>query len=312
MKTARVKITCILGSLLLQLGCSDGSNSSQDGSNQGVLGESRDRTTNEARSTDSSSAQANFQGFIPSAFEVSVDGNTYLDLEDFYTQELSRLPERVKNAGYTEDYEISFDAEIGFADLWTEMTVYIVSDTDRGYFGKGQVSADGSFSIKLPEEKSAGSYKVRANKRIGIELKNDSEIIKICYNFSAMDQSVSFDEQQKPIILKDFISKITNYACTQVNSDGLNIPEASRPSQTQFKFEVGQNKRDILSVVGASNLYIDSDTTWCFTTSDYSKNTYCALQHYISCQCSINFDEEGNLNSVENIATEFLGDSLIY
>ncbi len=312
MKTVSMKITFALGSFLLIGGCGDSSKSSANDQNPVLTDEASENETTASKKASSNSAQVNFQGFIPSAFEVTVDGSTYLDLEDFYTQELTHLPDRVKEAGYSDVYDISFDADIGFTDLWSEMTVYIVSDTDRGYFGKGQVVEDGSFTLKLPAGNSSGSYKVRANKRIGIILKSKDEIINICYNFSAMDQSVSFDEQQKPIILRDFVTKITTYACAQNTNDGLNIPEVKKSSQTTMKFELGQSKHDILNATGANNLYIDSPNKWCFTAENFAKNPYCALQHYISCQCALNFNDEGGLASVENIAIQFLGDSLIY
>ena len=143
-----------------------------------------------------------FYGYIPSAFEVVVDGEPYFDLEDFYTKELLRLPKKVKDAGYSDVYRITFDAEIGFSDLWNDMTVYVVSAETRGYLGESKVSNAGQFEIEFPPEADNANYKIRANKRINVILSSSEEIISLCYNFSAQERSFLLSQAEKLALLK--------------------------------------------------------------------------------------------------------------
>ena len=252
-----------------------------------------------------------FKGYVPSAFDVTVDGESYLDLEDFYTEELGRLPERVQEAGYPADFEIELDARIGFSDLWSDMAVYIVSENDRGFFGKSEVQEDGSFAIQLDALENHSTYKVRATKRIGIILSREGEQIQICYNFSAIDQSISFDAGQKPIILKDFVTKITGYACPSIQSDGLAVPTADETLSPDLKLKVGLHKKDILQAYGSYGLLLENQNNWCYGSEDGTKHRYCQQFENKSCQCRLVFDEESLLIEVENIEFEFLDDSML-
>src|SRR5262245_31205746 len=66
-----------------------------------------------------------FEGYVMSAFAITVDEQPYEDMEDFYTQELDRLPEKVAAAGYDSEWKVSFEAEVGLSDLWRNMEVFV-------------------------------------------------------------------------------------------------------------------------------------------------------------------------------------------
>ena len=166
-----------------------------------------------------------FHGAVTSAFSITVDGVRYEDSEDFYTQEVQRLPAKVESAGYT-GWTAKFDAVLGFSDLSRDMTVYISPTEKRGYTGKTSVGSDATFRVELPSAASDSSYNVRAVKRVNVVLTKDGEIKKFCYNFSAVDKNVSLNETDKPIVLDTFTSKLTLYACESQQTDGIQIPEA--------------------------------------------------------------------------------------
>lgn len=164
-------------------------------------------------------------GYVVSAFEVQVDGTDYLDLEDFYTKELDRLPNRMKEAGYDESYTFELEAQIGFEDLWRDMTVYILSAGKAGYQAKTFVNDQGGFKTFLPVSEEDRSYKIRANKRISIRATKAGETKLFCYNFSAKEKDATFTSLANPTILDSFTTTITAYECMNDDASGLVVPE---------------------------------------------------------------------------------------
>jgi len=165
-----------------------------------------------------------FTGYINSAFEVIVDGEEYADMEDFYTQELDRLPEKVANAGYGEDWDVRLDAELGLSDLWNNMKVFIAPQSGVGHQALTRVRQGGEFSVSFPNDGLDTDYRIRAVKRINVILTSETESKIICYNFSAHEENVPFHDEAHPVVLKDFSTRLTAYDCS-LSDDKLDIPQ---------------------------------------------------------------------------------------
>ena len=252
-----------------------------------------------------SSSSAAFQGFVNSVFELTVDGEKYNDMEDFYTKEITRLPNKVAAAGYDASWKVMFDAQVGMNDLWQDMKVYISPITNRGYQGEATVGKAGSFSITLPHTALDSEYRVRAIKRIAVNLTREKEKIRICYNFSASEKAVLFSDREKPIVLDNFVSAITAYDC-QVAETGLKIPvKTSEGSSPALKLKKGATKDETVSVLGLQNLFVGSPTRWCWTKTD-AKADVCANVSYDKCQCFVDFDESGKVEAQQNLRGDLL------
>lgn len=242
-----------------------------------------------------------FLGFVANAFDVTVDGVAYKDLEDFYTKEMDALPAKVQAAGYDTSYKITFDASIGFSDLWYGMQVYILSNSEHGYQGQAAVARNGSFTIDLPTAALNDSYKVRANKRIRVILTNGADTQTLCYNFSAREKSVPFEETGKPIILDTFDTTLTKYDCpSNENSDGLIVPK-----NTETKLKPGLSKAQVLGILGSVGLTLKDSQTWCWDDVQ-TKESICSAHYYYVCSCSVSFSTDGRLVSTENISSKYL------
>jgi hypothetical protein len=187
--------------------------------------ESSDSSGSADTNSNNISGNVTFNGAVTSAFAITVDGIRYDDSEDFYTQEVQRLPDKAAAAGY-EGWETKFDAVLGFGDLARDMVVYISPTEKRGYTGKASVGSDAKFRVELPADAQDSSYNVRAVKRVNVILTKAGESKKFCYNFSAVDKNVPFNEKDKPIVLDSFTSKLTLYACESQQTDGIVIPAA--------------------------------------------------------------------------------------
>jgi hypothetical protein len=168
-----------------------------------------------------------FKGFVGGAFPITVDGVGYEDSEDFFTAEVSRLPQKVAAAGFDNTWLVTFEAALGFRDLRNDMMVYIAPMEKKGYQGEASVEPKGSFSVTLPKEAGDAYYQVRAVKRIAVVLTRESEVKRFCYNFSAVAKQVPLSEREKPIVLDTFVTKLTTYACSVENREGLVIPEGA-------------------------------------------------------------------------------------
>lgn len=245
-----------------------------------------------------------FKGYVVSAFDLQVDGESYLDMEDFYTKEVSQLPDKVFKAGYDSSYEVSFEADIGFSDLWKDMTVTISTVNDRGYQGMSRVNSNGEFRINLPSDAIEDEYKIRANKRISVVLRRADEIIKICYNFSAMDTSAFLSESDKPVILSKFSTSLTKYECSAVSPTGIWIPSSEK--QGSLRLAPGMSKNDVLAILGDDLMHVQSDVIWCWQHSYNSEKNVCSVAYGEPCNCSISFNEKGVVEGQENIKAEFL------
>jgi len=164
-----------------------------------------------------------FKGSVQYAFDLTVDGETYSDIEQYYTKQTEGLKEKVVAAGYSVD-EVEFVGKLGFADFIQDMTVFVSSSA--GTQGKGTIDAQGNFSVSVPNPKAKDnlSFKVRATKRVQVLLINGGVTTKkLCYNFSAVEKDVI----ENPIALDTFKTDPTLYDCTQVDN-GLAIPAATQ------------------------------------------------------------------------------------
>lgn len=241
-----------------------------------------------------------FEGFIGGAFEVNVDGATYVDMEDFYTQELARLPEKVAQAGYDDSWQSSFEAEVGLADLWRNMTVYVSPLDTLGYQGQTRVGESGRFAITLPPDALNHTYKIRANKRIGVTLTRGETVKKICYNFSAVEMSAPFSDESLPIVISNFVSTVTAYECAE-QSGGLKVPPSSQPTM----LEIGQTKADVTRILGHRGLVVESPIAWCWAFRPTSDSPCAADVEDTTCDCRVHFDDNGRVSSMDDIASAY-------
>jgi hypothetical protein len=159
---------------------------------------------------------------------ISVDGKTYRDSEDFYTQELRKLQAQVKKdyAGYT----LSFDAQVGLKNFKTGMYVLLAATADVGVASETYVDGQGKFTFMVDGKTDRNvDYTLRAVKRISLQLtKKGSETISWCYNMYA-EKNVMLDGKSQ--ILRSFVTSVTEYQCEQ--TDGINVPEAEMSEMDQ-------------------------------------------------------------------------------
>jgi hypothetical protein len=170
-----------------------------------------------------------FAGYLSPAFSITVDGVRYADSEDFYTQQIDKLAKDAKADGYA-GWTLDFDAQIGLDDLKYGMKVYIAAASGRGYAAETIIAEDGTFAVQFPKEAVDSVYQVRANKHISVSLTNPADetgndSVRWCYNFSAVDQSVSLSDHDKPIILNSFVTRVTKYECSASSNGGISIPQ---------------------------------------------------------------------------------------
>lgn len=239
-----------------------------------------------------------FRGSVVSAFDVTVDGASYGDMEQFYTAEQARLPKKLSDAGYATATNVRFDAELGFLDLWHSMAVFILGEGQNGYMASGQVDNAGSFVIKLPDDASGDSFRVRANKRIRVKFQVDGAAKTFCYNFSAVQQKVNLSERSKPIILNTFESSLTAYDCpADASPSSLQIPASGASAAL---IAPGMTKSQVSVALGVDGLTILDTANWCYNMTP--NDTVCDVQYKDSkCRCSVQFDSKGLLISQSNI-----------
>lgn len=162
------------------------------------------------------------QGYVVSAFDMTVDDRQYADSEDFYTQQLGRIEDEAREGGY-EGYTIKFDAQIGLDDLKHGMKVYVVSSQDRGYAADTRINEKGRFQMSIPAEGVEDTYKIRTNKRVNVILTSadKKDVVKWCYNFSGLETEATVES---PAIINKFQSRLTRYACMAGSDTGITIP----------------------------------------------------------------------------------------
>jgi len=167
------------------------------------------------------------RGYLSSSFAISVDGISFEDSEDFYSAQLDKLEaEKIEN-GFA-DYELTLSGRLGLSDLKYGMTVYAESAGEAGFGKETVVVADGTFEVKFPAQASGETFQIRANKRLGVILKNpEGDTIHWCYNFYGRKVSM-VDHESKPVILREFFTKLTKYDCniSKQKDDTLHIPQS--------------------------------------------------------------------------------------
>ncbi len=255
--------------------------------------------------TGSTEVGVQFTGAVISAFSVTVDGASYGDMEQFYTAEQGRLAKKISDAGYAGATNVRFDAQLGFLDLWHNMSVFIVADGNQGYMASGNIDSNGAFAIKLPDDAVGDSYNVRANKRIRVNFNYESTSKTFCYNFSAVQQSVSLAARAKPILLNKFESTLTAYDCpVDAPVSSLKIPNA--PSANVSAIYPGMSKSEVSVTLGVEGLTITDASNWCYTPS--TNDTICDVPYKNTCRCLLHFDTKGVLTTQTNILPARLKD----
>jgi|GEM_PF-3993836 len=178
------------------------------------------------------------QGTVVSAFQIQVDGKSYADSEDFYSQELGRLGEKIAAAGFS-DWQARFEAVLGFNDLSRGMTVFVAPVGNRGPAGQAQVSLEGNFRVELPasDDSTELKYNIRAVKRVNVVLTRGEETRKFCYNFSAVEKDIGLSSSAVALIQLDtFETRLTTYACdSQQDGKGGSVPVPAVTAPTQVK-----------------------------------------------------------------------------
>jgi hypothetical protein len=196
-----------------------------------------------------------FQGSAQYAFEITVDGEKFNDIEHYYTMQTETLKDKVVSAGYNAD-KVEFIGELGFDDFIKDMTVFVSSST--GTQGKTTIDSQGNFSVDVanPNQDKRVTFKVRATKRIQVVLSSGSTVTgRLCYNFSAVEQDVI----ENPISLNTFETSRTLYDCDQV-SEGMVIPPASTKVAPSRSLSFDSEIKAVWTMEGSNEFYVDTKT----------------------------------------------------
>ena len=186
---------------------------------EGTSNKETDPTTVDSQLTNSSDSFV-FEGYV-SPINISVNGKSYRDSEDFYTQEVKRLKAEV--AKNYPQHSLFFDADVGLRDFKQNLLVLLVATSETGVASESVVDGKGKFAFNLPSDiDKQQTYTIRASKRIGLRLVKDQEVISWCYNLFAQND-VTLDS--KSIILRKFETVITSYQCEEDNTSSIEVPE---------------------------------------------------------------------------------------
>lgn len=135
------------------------------------------------------------KGYIQRAFEIKVDGVTFLDSENFYTNFLSQVV-AVKYPNESANNNITLEGSYGLEDFGSDAMVFAYG-SDKEVI---QTKTDGDASFSF-EGKESVSYSVKVVMRIGLLLedKETKEEVRYCYLLKAQEkanagQNVIFDE----------------------------------------------------------------------------------------------------------------------
>lgn len=213
-------INLILASTLALSAC--GQSNCKSGEEKNDIGECKS-----SLASDGQSSVRSISGSISGAFDVIVDGESYSDIEAYYSAEIDALPARIEALGYA-DYSVKLDAKIGFKDLTNNMMVFISPASGRdGYATKGYVGSDDKFNFVLPAYAPDSSYRVKAVKRIALILTSETEVKKFCFNFKTVEAQADLIEgKSSPVVLNKFESSLTQYDCDQADAkDGITPPK---------------------------------------------------------------------------------------
>lgn len=179
-------------------------------------------------------------GYV-SPINISVDGKSYKDSEDFYSQEFNRLQAQVK-AQYP-GYKLTFDAQVGLRNFKNGMYVFLVATSDIGVASETYVDASGKFTFMIDGKADRNAdYTLRATKRIGLQLsKKGQETISWCYNMYA-EKNVMLDGKSN--VLRNFATSVTEYQCD--STEGITLPEADQTEMDEVwdKASEAEAKRD--------------------------------------------------------------------
>jgi len=239
---------------------------------------------------------------VQPAFPLVIDKQRYENIEEFATNLIQQLPDRLASVGI--DPIVAKRAK-----LLTDLSIYSAFD---GSFVSlladempytGTLGEDGTIQFNV----QTATYSVRLIKRLEIDVGTQP----VCANLVGRSEN-------SPIV-KDFQIQITAVSCSQKEGPLSQLPPATLYKGMSMQQAVNAVPSDYLSNVSTKG---QSGATFCFgyqsvldknrMCSDYSSGPYTgATGLQKGCYCTLEFDKDGKLTQVKNILIRYLDTSLI-
>lgn len=179
-----------------------------------------------------------FSGYVQRAFEITVEGVTFNDTEDFYTNFVDDLI--LSDDRYAEalaDAEITIEGEYSVEKFGSSSRVFMSSQQGDGHIYESTTNNQAKFTIEVDVSATDEVFKARVINRIGLNVAyEDGTEERFCYILHANRSSISVTETSKPIIFDDFKTQLNSYNCEEAASK-IEIPTSGIDIETEEETE---------------------------------------------------------------------------
>jgi len=230
-----------------------------------------------------------FQGYVQTAFEITVDGVVFNDSEDFYTNFKTDLV--YPNYPETVGKSIGVLGKYGHDSFGANTAVFMAPTDNADHLFSSETDKNRHFIVNVEAANHETTYRAKIILRIGLDI----EAVKHCYLLHSTLESIVFQEGT-PIVFDDFKTQLNAWDCSQDVATPIEIPaDALKPT----KIRAGLSKADVIAILGTPTSI--GSATGRFEYSDSSGK--CAAKYGTGCYVTF---ENDVMTGQENISVEFL------
>jgi hypothetical protein len=162
-----------------------------------------------------------FTGYVQKAFALTVNGVSFSDSENFYTNFIEEL---VKPAyGDLEDADVTVEGEYGLSKFGTASKVFMAADGD-GHLYEAVTDNASKFAVQVDDAALDEIFKARVVMRIGLKIKRPDSVEHFCYILHGIRDGIKVSESAKPVVFSEFKTQLNTYRCEEVDDSAIAIP----------------------------------------------------------------------------------------
>lgn len=220
-----------------------------------------------------------FEGYVQTAFEITVDGVEFRDTEHFYSRFREDLI--IPNHPELAEAEIEVLGEYGHNKFGTDSSVYMAPMGNEGHQFYGTTDNVRHFNIDVNKAGDNAEYRAKIMLRIGLVIDG----ITSCYLLHSTMEGIKF-VSDKPIIFDTFNTQLNKWQCspnetTPIEIEKPPVVEEVVPNEVEevveevVKVQYNWTQTQVLEVLGEptsrETAFINGTTSpaWIYAGPDY-------------------------------------------
>jgi hypothetical protein len=163
-----------------------------------------------------------YSGYVQKAFNLNVNGASFGDSEQFYTNFIDQLIK--PTYGDLKNAEVVVEGQYGMDEFGSASYVFMAPTVNEGDLFEAVTDQHSKFTVTVVPGALGELYKARVIIRIGLLVTIDRVADHYCYVLYGLRDGIRLADQAKPVVFDSFKTQLNTYRCDKVESSQLVIP----------------------------------------------------------------------------------------